>query len=213
MEKSWLERHPGLVPRLHGNGFTQLYLNENQRLHVWHDSLPSIPNHNAKIHDHTWLLESQVLFGTVIHKPYEWSLSTMGDYDMHLIRQSVIRGREEGSYHEFVGRGNIHSAGEYRMSEGSYYKYPSGHLHESDHLGLTATLMTKTKSLTDHEFPVLVCPHGETPRNAFDPAHQPPVERMWQVINKAWLAMDEFHREELRKAVFRAQPMCCAIPR
>lgn len=63
-------RDLGGKPRVHGNGFIQLDLDERRRLHVWGD--PRIPRQkvNTPIHDHVFGFRSWVLRGRIINIQY-----------------------------------------------------------------------------------------------------------------------------------------------
>ena len=47
-----LEGSLGSEPRLHGNGFIQLDLGDDQRLHIWSPDLPPAQRVSTQIHDH-----------------------------------------------------------------------------------------------------------------------------------------------------------------
>lgn len=60
----------GARPRVHNNGFIQIDLNENDRLHIW--GHPDIPRQKvaSPIHDHIFGFVSKVLVGRMVNLNY-----------------------------------------------------------------------------------------------------------------------------------------------
>lgn len=65
----WFEKKR-LKPRVHGNGFVQVDIDERRRLHVW--GHPDIPRQDVyhPIHDHVFGFESTVLVGRLVNVNY-----------------------------------------------------------------------------------------------------------------------------------------------
>jgi hypothetical protein len=57
--------------RHHALGMLQAELDERVRIHVWHPELREIPKHSLRaVHDHRFDIESAVVIGQIIDKPY-----------------------------------------------------------------------------------------------------------------------------------------------
>lgn len=56
--------------RYHGNGFIQMKLTNNERIHVWHPEFPVRDNHTGTIHSHRFDISSNILLGTLVHTVY-----------------------------------------------------------------------------------------------------------------------------------------------
>jgi hypothetical protein len=60
-----------LIWRWHGLGMLQAELDEEVRVHVWHESLRKIPRGNPRcIHDHRFRIDSAVVVGCIVDHPY-----------------------------------------------------------------------------------------------------------------------------------------------
>ena len=62
-------------PRQHGNGFFQLDLYNEYRLHVWDPAYPLPQKVATPIHDHRFAFESLVLYGTQKHVTYNITIT------------------------------------------------------------------------------------------------------------------------------------------
>lgn len=173
------------TPRFHGNGFIQLPLPSGRRMHVWDPEMVPIPHHNATIHNHVWDLQSRILHGTLVHRTLE-VVRTAKQYcthDIYIAKHDPDRESLE-KYHD--GWAMVRSVGEYQMVAGSVYVFPAGQFHETEHDGITVTVIEKrTPEESIINGPLVVCPLGESPVDAFDPAFQPPQEAMWRLVDRA----------------------------
>lgn len=194
-----LLRSLGTAPRFHGNGFVQLPLPSGRRLHVWHPMLPPIPGHNATIHNHVWDMQSRVLLGHLLHVTYEMfsAVFHMGQatHDIYEVGEQAPDTRS--------GRCVCRVTGEYTMAAGSVCVFPEGQWHES-HMAypdtITATIMEKRAAREDAR-PLVACPVGETPTDAFAPEHQPLDLIMWRAVEAATHDMTPSARRELEEAL------------
>ena len=184
-------------PRFHGNGFTQLPLSATRRLHVWHPHLPPIPGHNATIHNHVWDMQSRVLLGTLVHRTW----NVVRDYSGRCTHDIYQLGEARPDRHSGVCR--LELTGEYQMAAGSVYVFGVNQWHESEAAGLTATLMEKRRSISAHPEarPLVACPHGEHPVDAFAPEHQPSEDDMWSAIDAAVRHMTADARAEIESCL------------
>lgn len=62
----------GAVPRVHGNGFIQLDLDDRRRLHIWgHRAIPK-QKVASPIHDHIFGFESEIVVGRLLNVNYDF---------------------------------------------------------------------------------------------------------------------------------------------
>jgi hypothetical protein len=202
-------RAKGRQPRVHGNGFIQLDLNDEgtRRLHVWHDDIPrqEIP---TPIHDHVFALRSKVIAGTLIHEELE-TIETASNAATHRVfraqqepgTQNTILVPDEGVVELAVGQRLV-------LGAGSVYTFPAWKLHQTDYRGTTATIMDKVESslqytmehdgmcndytgcnsgcqwVPEYGRPRVLVPIGAEPDNNFRrDAHDP--ETLWPFIERA----------------------------
>jgi hypothetical protein len=174
-------------PRFHGNGFIQLPLSANKRLHVWDRHLPPIEDHNATIHDHTWKMRSQVLAGRLEHRTYDarvhgtfaietpWTIFEL---------EGTQSGRSKPKADGYPC--SLTLTGTYEMSSGSSYFFDRNKLHESYSVAdRTVTIIEKFPEPDDFKFPRVVAPRGQRPVDAFDEHHTHQLSTMWAVIEEA----------------------------
>lgn len=171
-------------PRFHGNGFVQLELAPNTRLHIWSPKLPPIPGHTATIHDHVWDMYSQVLLGTLIHRHWELTGDAKGCKPVDVYSVGV-EGKPGVGQH--IGPDFAAKTGVYEMAAGSSYNFYSQNFHEtvvSPHEWVV-TIMRKGSPYVPGARPRIVCARGAVPTDAFDKQHAPTEQRMWDVIAEA----------------------------
>lgn len=186
-------RGSGREPRFHGNGFTQLYVGEKMRLHVWHPDLKKFDEHNAQIHNHRYDVYSRVLYGKLQHAVYEehYNLTREANYDKHRSPDNPsIEDRPWQIYEvtksgelEYVGGCWLALNGRYYMAAGSEYWFPHPWYHTSDAIDLTVTLFTIGPNKVER--PRVLCLRGEKPTDAFDASRSPPVDLLWAAIEEA----------------------------
>lgn len=176
-------RELGNIPRVHGNGFIQLDLNEDgtSRLHVWHDEIPRQAT-PTPIHDHVFNLRSTVLTGTLIHEEFLPGKTPLGTHRIYRAEQ------EEGTQNTILvpdeGNVNLYTTQRLVLGAGSIYTFAAGKLHLSDHVGLTATVMDKISAPEGYGRPRVLVPVDSEPdndfhRDGFDP------ETLWPFIKDA----------------------------
>lgn len=173
----------GRQPRVHGNGFIQLDLNETGtcRLHVWHNDIPR-QNVPTPIHDHVFALHSTVLCGTLIHEELLPANNYFGTHRVYRAEQekdtqNTILVPDEGLISLYVTQRLI-------LGAGSIYTFDAGKLHQTDHRGLTATIMEKIKAPEGYGRPRVLVPVGQEPDNEFRRDNHDP-ETLWPFIKEA----------------------------
>lgn len=169
-----------LPPRYHGNGMIQLYLTGDTRLHVHTSPDGSVPDHNARVHDHQFHMTSHVLWGTLCHELYGFDSRASGPDDLRILTDSSKIA--DGSV--TLDRGKRRLVHRFEMPSHSIYTQSARTLHNSYPLRSgTVTVIRKTPD----KIPVrarLVCPRGQEPHSAFG-VENPDEEWMWSQIESA----------------------------
>lgn len=164
-------------PRYHGNGFVQLYVTKEHRLHIWTPTLPKFRDHNADIHNHRYNAYSEVLVGCLKHVTYAVEPAEFGQDMLWEVRSP------DGALHS-MQRVRVRLTGEYHLAAGSRYLFNQPEFHTSDIMPkrplVTVTLFHIGEKAFEH--PQVVAPYGREPTNAFEPSLAPPVEELWRVI-------------------------------
>lgn len=158
----------GNEPRLHGNGFIQLDLDDGKRLHVWDPALEGMGQMvRTGIHDHRFSYHSLVVYGRQVHQEYRIVVG----FDLRVYEPQ----RREGTEDTKLVPSDPSKVPDVRAIVGNRLEIPAGfsytfeakEFHDSIPLGLTATIMTKTHVDRNHTARVLV-PIDEEPDNEFD---------------------------------------------
>lgn len=177
-------RASGKVPRVHGNGFIQLDLNDEgtKRLHVWHEDLPR-QTVATPIHDHVFALHSTVLLGTLIHEELE-IVGTIGTGTHRVYHAEQQPGTQNTILIPDEGQVRLDIVQRLVLDAGSIYTFPAWKLHQTDHRGLTATIMDKVDAPIEYGRPRVLVPVGSKPDNNF---HRDGFdsEDLWPYIEQA----------------------------
>lgn len=134
--------------RLHGNGFIQLDIAENQRLHIWSEDLPPAQNVRTPIHDHTFDFVSQVLCGELHHIEYDWLPDVAPTHGLLRAEPTMTEDTklvpilEDG----VVCLGEMLRTRQLDVKPGQRYAFNAGQFHETTATGLTATMFWKTRT-------------------------------------------------------------------
>ena len=170
------------VPRVHGNGFIQIDLPEDRRLHIWPDEKLETQKVYTGIHNHRFSFESQVLLGTLHHTQFRVVQLPGGEYQLY---KTIPRDREDKGLSLFSeDYFSLENPQDFYLSVGSRYNFPYRAFHDSRGIGLTATLMRKT--FVDEDMEVLVlCPRDKTPDNEFG-KYKIPQEKIWPIVKKVF---------------------------
>lgn len=168
---------------LHGLGFLQVILPNNQRLHVWHPELPRRKcfDHSS-IHNHRFGFVSRVLIGQQINQLYRINANPN--------KHTHIAYLHEGQRTEF---GNRPWVEDYRcqlvpagapliIEAGEQYAMNPYMLHATACKGICVTLMMKTTEEAEgaHSY----CAIGVKPDVDFD-RKQWPQDRLWEIFKDA----------------------------
>jgi hypothetical protein len=159
------------APRIHGNGFLQVDLDERRRLHVWDHRFPR-QRTDSSIHDHAFSFDSRVLAGTLINinfrelrgsngRGHGWGTATHNTYAVARDPQSqetrlrLMPNRRVC----LVPRSSVivHAGDGYHMEEGVF--------HASFHLGTTVSVITKGRTDYADRLARVAVRVGERPDN------------------------------------------------
>ncbi len=152
----------GHRPRVHGNGFIQLDLGEQKRLHIW--GHPAIPRQivDTGIHDHRFDFTSTVIAGRLINARYH-----PGNATRYKIYTPQTREGEDTILCETGASMMVANPTMIMVREGEKYGMFARDFHESFTDRPSATVMTKLGS-THPEAPRVLVPLGKEPDNDFN---------------------------------------------
>lgn len=172
-----------MKPRVHGNGFIQLDLDENKRLHIWGD--PRIPRQqiSTPIHTHIFDFTSNILKGRLIHIEYNIKLHPKGAFKMY---KAVPKSYEDTDLMDNTGHYcNIVPYDTKVILAGGSYKFTANRFHENYAPEPTVTIIEK-QGLTlaqnpEGPRPIVLVPVGQEPDNAFS-RHDYEQAFLWYII-------------------------------
>lgn len=181
-------RTAGAKPRVHPNGFIQLDLESDgtriakSRLHVWPDG-DDIPKQETAttIHDHRFDMRSTIVSGYIVQRVYDVSLTPYKfTHEIHVAQYPTPKESVLGPSGVKV---HAVTMARYSYHEGDSYTQRMYTFHDTDWVGLTATLMSKGDEDLTHTPRVLV-PVGQTPDNDFVRADCD-EDLLWDYIERA----------------------------
>ena len=180
-------RAAGGQPRVHGNGFIQLDIDADNRLHVWGD--PRVPRQRVASphHDHMFSFTSTVYRGRMVHVEYGICEAHGGAYS---VWEAVMAEGHDTKLVLAVGIGRVNLMPRHTMSilPGDSYSFERLRIHEPLIPELTVTIMRKHgKTLADGAEgrpPRVFLPYGQEPDNDFD-RHAYDEQMLWQIIAEA----------------------------
>lgn len=157
------------VPRVHGNGFIQLDLNETTRLHIWGDSRIPKQQVASTIHNHIFDFKSTVLKGRLIHIEYNVKPNTQGRFKIY---KSALRVDEDTELHDTGYFCDIVPYATKVVLAGQSYEFTAHRFHENYAPEPTVTIIKK-KGLTlaqnrNGPRPSVLVPRGQEPENSFN---------------------------------------------
>ncbi len=189
-------RLQGAIPRVHGNGFIQVDINDRSRLHVWWPGRVPRQTPVTPIHDHIFGFTSEVLIGRVINIVYEptinlregghivYRASTRAGDDSILKQERVSADTDpfDTALRVDVGLGWAQT-----VTAGQSYSMSAGVYHETVSDEPTATVCHKNGSTLGQDpgqrGPRVLVPFGMQPDNAFSRyGHDP--ELLWTIIRE-----------------------------
>jgi len=181
-----LLREEGATPRVHGNGFIQLDLDERSRLHVWGD--PEIPQQKVStpIHDHVFGFESVLVVGRLINIRYDWCPRAWGTLEVYTAQcrkgsDTQLNGTKDYGYAEPTKVEVLNWCGpvwQYRVHPFDF--------HESIATEPTVTIIKKNNFTLEQgstHTPRVLVPRRSKPDNTFD-RHSFDEDMLWRIIEK-----------------------------
>ncbi len=175
-------RQSGNIPRIHPNGFIQLDLEKNLRLHVWPTERLIAPAVDLPLHDHTFGFNSFVVKGSLGNIIYDIERSDAGAYHLYHVMPYAATGtssplqKQEGAY-------DIRKTNEFWIDAGHAYHMDPFIFHETAIKEPSVTVIRIIPFDTSRPARVL-CPATETPGPAFKrDAIAPDI--LWEYIKEA----------------------------
>ncbi len=173
----------GLRPRVHGNGFIQLDISKEVRLHIFGDERIPHQKVSTQLHDHTFGFISQILSGTLENVRYSVKEDPKGNFKVY---KAFVRDKEDTVLRDTSGRVCVEESKREILKAGDSYSMVAGEFHESMPHGRVVTIITKD-SLTLSQggnSPTVLVPVGQEPDNDFNRYSLPP-EELWNIITSA----------------------------
>ncbi len=173
-------------PRVHPNGFIQLDLDNELRLHVWHPRLPYRQRTYHPVHDHVFAFTSYLYSGRLVHVHYElWP----SDDATHFMWQARAIGPEESvlEVHPSMEPVKLRPVRTKVLQPGDMYTFLAGEFHETLSNVPTLTIIRKigptihqgSKRQPSIAVPVGVRPDNDFRRDAVD------LDVLWELIKEA----------------------------
>lgn len=169
-----------LTPRFHGNGFIQVYMSPDVRLHIWSKDFPATRVQNARIHDHRFTFNSTVLIGTLRHEMF--AVKTHHDGNADLWQQGTPGSKS--SRLELIGPCLCSRIGATFYEAGTTYGYGNpGMFHDSSpDSDLAVTMMVKTSVVDGYRAQIVCLDQGSDIEHAFD--NQPDEQDMREEVGR-----------------------------
>ncbi len=171
-------------PRIHPNGFIQLDITENIRLHVWPKENLIKDNIRLPMHDHTFGFDSFVMNGSIGNKIFDITKDQNGTYNLYTVMPYVAI-KKEGILEKSDGCYSLHETKQFWTNAGESYHMDPFVFHESQLKQDAEIAVTAIKILPfDKNMSARVlCPINETPIQSFqrDSIDQ---DTLWNYIEK-----------------------------
>lgn len=189
MDKATLEKlkELGNRPRVHGNGFIQLDIDDRRRLHIW--GHPEIPRQltRSPIHDHIFSFKSRCLVGRLANVNYHQHIAPEGNWCVHVpqVRKDedtiLIPTQEKcfvvpASVEVIDARGPVQT-----------YQMPAYTFHETFTDGPAATVIVKdgpTQAQGGAGLPRVLVNVEDKADNDFDRYDCADPETLWKIIEE-----------------------------
>lgn len=162
IDTAWCLKHGDSI-RMHGNGFIQLDLPDDHRLHIWHQALGAAQESPTPIHDHTFDFHSKIVGGTLINIVY--GVSSYGRHT-HSIYEAVTRERQDTKLVPTAMGGTPYIETMCAFERGETYRSVAGMFHATAFVGYAITVIKKGPRNLGMSPRVLV-PKGKEPDNLF----------------------------------------------
>lgn len=177
-------RSYGTQPRLHPNGFIQLDLPGRRRLHVWPDMPIRGGVMGEPIHDHVYGFTSSVGLGTLVNRTIRLVEHPEGEYELHGIPSYAVDPRDFALKRLDDKRYRIASTVEIRMTAPARYEMEPFEFHETEAIGLTATVIALGEP-DPSRLARVACRVGRVPTGAFRREEPGERDRLWTFIARA----------------------------
>lgn len=179
-------------PRYHGNGFIQLYLADDVRLHVWHPQFRPIRNHNAMVHTHRYDVNSTVYAGRLLHRTYIIDSDVQKDlHDVRIVQLDGASNAHGTPEIETGVTGKLIERHRYEFTNGAKYTMKAPYFHTSNAMGTDPIVTIFERSNKSKEWAKVLCGIDDPQAtHAFDPDHAPHVSRLWLAIEHALISAD-----------------------
>lgn len=177
----------GTCPSCGGSGKNRI---ANKRLHVWPDNSDDFPRQEVRtsIHDHKFDMASEILIGELRQIRYHFSLDwEMLEGPTHQIYIARYNTRSDSTLEPTGAIVRLERISEEVYEEGDDYEQQASTFHDTECVGLTATLMTKVQEYEFHE-PRVMVPIGAEPDNDFK-RDNVDVDLLWDKIDEAMEAL------------------------
>ena len=172
-------REIGTKPRVHPNGFVQLDLTENTKLHIWPEQPIKTVDVQTPHHDHTFSFSSQVILGALQHTVYRPTESESGKFHLYTVYPFKAQNQETPFVRLDDKRYDMEVVREFIISAGQKYFFEAFEFHSSQSISLTATIIKVSpfdKSLQAR----VTCRYDQEPqlfrRDSFD------EEFLWSIV-------------------------------
>lgn len=161
-----LLKSAGSKARIHGNGFIQLDITPDVRLHFWgHDKIPYRQKVKTTLHDHRWSFISYVLKGKLLNRIF-WADPSAPSWAFRY-RVWVPNPEKLYSLIPTNERVEIGQVGAQIIKASESYSMKIGQIHESEPLEPSVTLLIKTE-VDEDRLPRVFVPDGVEPDTEFD---------------------------------------------
>lgn len=171
--------------RIHGNGFIQVDLGKDFRLHVWHPDLPR-QKVSTPIHNHCFSFNSRVIVGAIEHREFE--VVNVGRYTgdnvlYHKYRtkkrhlEDTILVKETNACYTAESKKQMQV-----IRAGKVYTFERGRYHTTFTLhGTAATIMERFNVGSDIN-PTVLCLADEEPDNDFHRYNVMDEKKLEQIV-------------------------------
>jgi len=150
--------------RVHGNGFIQVDISPDRRLHIWPEDMKAIQATATPIHDHRFSFNSTVLVGCVANISVHCLSNPRGDYQIY---EANPRDKEDTRLLPTGNYVKIAPIQDKVVREGKTYCFERYEFHETRPKGFSVTSMRKSR--VDRSWiPRVLVPRGQEPDNEFN---------------------------------------------
>lgn len=171
---------------LHGLGFIQVKLDNDQRMHVWHPDLPRRRCYEASaVHNHRFSFTSRVLKGIQVNQRIGVEIVKPGTGEYYLISHNGPRSAKGGRESYPVADVNLHWREVERYAAGDVYVMPALEYHHTPCEGVVITIMQKHEELEIHASSV--CRKGVVFDYDFDRFQLSPDD-LFDIVKAAFLS-------------------------